>query len=519
MSKGGKKGEDHDRRPEPEDGHGTLPIPRSESDGSNPRLTDTDKVLQTSTEGSGPLMIGTHFRVVRKIGEGGMGSVYEVEHVRMHKRFAAKVIRKRYSGDEEALQRFELEAIAAGKIESGHIVQVVDLNTVDEYTYIIMELLRGQSLAAYLKKKVAEVPLAIEIARQITKGLIAAHQVDIVHRDLKPENIFLSEQDGKLVVKILDFGISKMMQGTLEDVSITKTGQIMGTPLYFSPEQARNSRGIDNRTDIYSLGIIMFEMLTGEPTFMSTSPAELIFMHISEPPPRPSKLNPDVTPKFEDVILRCLEKDPADRYQSAEELLEALDKLALGQFDHSTLSLSAPDQPPPKVDTTKMGLSYTNAGKRGRSRILIIAGGVGVLAVLVVAVLAFTTDFWKRPSSGVQVGTEVTPSPGGAETGGPPAKEPSTPAGGTAAPSAAAAKAPAPPPTDAGTDPEARSDVKEPAGTLASAEPKKPQKKPVKVKPPTKTKPPVEKKPPATEEPAVEPTKKVKPPEHDWTYP
>jgi serine/threonine-protein kinase len=499
------KGEQKDRRDPlaPDSDPYGLTQPQGRGDEGTLKIPASDEDLPGRLRGSGPRKIGKHYRVIRKIGEGGMGSVYEVEHERMQKRFAAKVIRRRYSDDEEALKRFELEAIAAGKIESDHIVQVVYLDTEKEYTYIVMELLRGRSLASIVRKRRLDVSLAVEIARQIARGLIAAHQVDIVHRDLKPENVFLSEREGKVVVKILDFGISKML-GSMHDVSITKTGQLVGTPLYFSPEQARNSRDIDQRTDIYSLGIILFEMLTGVPTFVSTSPVELIYKHLSEQPARPSTLNPEVDDRLEKVVLRCLEKDPGDRYQSADELLADLDMVAFGNVDVSTLNLQTPLAAPEPADTTKMGLSFTREGHGGRNRVVLIAVFAGVLLAAGLAVAFLGTDLWKQQGGTATSGSDAPPPAAEEPVGAGPERDARQPS------------SPPPPVLDAGTDPASHDDTPE-----VALEPSKSPRKPSKVKPPAKkpVKEPAGKKPSGGASPEPEPGDEPKKPEADWTYP
>ena len=459
-------------------------------------------------DGDVPENIGRSFRVVRKIGEGGMGVVYEVEHVRMRKRFAAKVILDRYARDREAIRRLEIEAIAASKIESSHIVQVTHLDTEDDVTYVIMELLRGRSLADTIQEGPTALPLAVEIARQVARGLAAAHGAGIIHRDLKPENIFLTEREGSLHVKILDFGISKIVGVETPDASLTRTGQIIGTPLYFSPEQARGLAGIDGRTDIYALGAILYEMATGGPVFSAPSPIDLMHKHMHEQPVPPSSRNPGVDGTLEKVILRCLEKEPADRFQSADELLVELDRLTIGHVDAATLSVSAP----PRNVTTKMGLSFPRARTGRRSRLLVFAGGSAVLVVVALAVL-FSTGLWRRPvaaDGGVSKPSSAMPATESAGTGSPPTRRTPSPASteGASMPSA-----PSPPvASDAGTD---LPHVEQAAVAAPSETPK--MSPAIKIKP-GKTKTPEVEEPPAEAEPEPEPPVKTKLPEHDWSY-
>jgi len=352
-----------------------------------------DTVLNSSSSGEVPesfpeplpaeslSTLGKFYRITRKIGEGGMGVVYEVEHTRMGKKFAAKVISKSYASDRDAVKRFELEAVAASKIDSPHIVQVVHLDTEGEYTYIVMELLKGRNLASVIHRRILPVPLAVEIAKQVARGLIAAHDAGIVHRDLKPENIFLVNQDGQLFVKILDFGISKIRYGGEAGVKLTKTGQIIGTPLYFSPEQAKGIMDVDGRTDIYALGVILFEMVTGRPVFESTNPIELMMKHASEPPPLPSMLNPEVSGALEKIILKCLAKNLEDRYQNATELYNDLCALKVEPITRETVvSATTITDPVGKiVDSSK---PFTSVKVKSSSKWWLIP----VIIVLIVAV-------------------------------------------------------------------------------------------------------------------------------------
>ncbi len=330
-----------------------------------------------------PKQLGKFYRVTRKIGEGGMGVVFEVEHTKMGKKFAAKVISRHFAREREAVRRFELEAIAASKIDNPHIVQVVHLDTEQDYTYIIMELLKGKNLAAVINKRSIPIPLAMEISRQVAKGLIAAHEAGIIHRDMKPENIFLINQEGNLYVKILDFGISKIQTGKDAGAALTKTGQIIGTPLYFSPEQARGMSDVDGRTDIYALGVIMFEMITGKPVFEALSPIDLMVKHATVQPPKPRESNPAIPDDLERIILKCLAKDANDRFQNARELLDALNAIESATLDRD-LVVSATSITDPLIhvaDSTRMEISVAKKKGGGSKKIYAIMGVVLLLAV------------------------------------------------------------------------------------------------------------------------------------------
>jgi hypothetical protein len=289
--------------------------------------------------------------------------------------------------------------VAASKIESPHIVQVTHLDTEGEYTYIIMELLKGRSLAELINKRPIPVHLAVEIAKQTAKGLIAAHQAGIVHRDLKPENIFLINQEGSLYIKILDFGISKIKLGPDSNVRLTKTGQIIGTPLYFSPEQAKGSSELDGRTDIYALGVIMFEMVTGRPVFDANNPLELMLMHASQPPPRPSTLVSGLAEPVEAIIMKCLEKNRDKRYQTAAELLADIEALEVPKPDRDTVvkATSVTDPLMQVTDSTRMEISVKGK-KTGKSRT--IAAVIGILLLLAVVTGAAAYYFMVMSKAG-----------------------------------------------------------------------------------------------------------------------
>jgi serine/threonine-protein kinase len=274
------------------------------------------------------------YRIVDQIGEGGMGVVYAAEHVELGHRVAVKVLRKHFTENADIVQRFFNEARAATRVRHPGIVQIFDFGRLADGTvYFVMELLEGVSLGDLLENGILPESYAAALTRQVAGALGAAHAVKIVHRDLKPDNVVIvRDPDVGLGerAKVLDFGIAKLvdMQGS---VSLrTQTGSVMGTPYYMSPEQSRGAGDIDHRSDIYSLGCILFEMVCGQPPFLSDGLGEVIGMHQFEPPPRPSALNAAVSDGLEAVILKTLEKKPDDRYQTMEELAQALSPLATG---------------------------------------------------------------------------------------------------------------------------------------------------------------------------------------------
>jgi serine/threonine protein kinase len=277
-----------------------------------------------------PTLEGTQigaYRMVHQIGEGGMGTVWLAEHSMLGRRAAVKVLHPMFSGRQDIVTRFFNEARAATAISDPGIVQIFDFgHHTDGTAYIVMELLEGEPLDQRLDRQGRfAVGDALRILRQVASALGAAHAHGIVHRDLKPENIFLvrdPEVVGGERAKILDFGIAKL---TGDHVGVkTQTSAVMGTPTYMSPEQCRGAGGVDQRSDIYALGCVLFALLTGQPPFNALGAGELIVMHLTEPAPRVSSRVPGVSPAVDDLIARCLEKDPARRFSSGAELAAAI---------------------------------------------------------------------------------------------------------------------------------------------------------------------------------------------------
>lgn len=274
-------------------------------------------------------LIGTmvgRFRVEKKIGQGGMGSVYELLQPAIHKRMALKLLHEEYVGRKEIVQRFFDEARAVNLIGHPSIVDITDFSHLpDGRPFIMMEYLQGESLEDYLKEKGAlEESEALEILRQICSALAAAHSKRIVHRDLKPENIFLLRRPHQAMqVKVLDFGIAKLRDKGDDEVNATQAGVVLGTPTYMSPEQAQgNTADADHRMDIYSLGAMLFQMLSGAPPFTGKTFAALLYKHITEPPPKLSDSRPDLAPGWTYVVDKALSKEPADRYQDVQAMLD-----------------------------------------------------------------------------------------------------------------------------------------------------------------------------------------------------
>jgi serine/threonine-protein kinase len=264
-------------------------------------------------------LLGGRYRLLKKLGEGGMGVVFEAEHVRLKQRFAVKLL-GRDVATASFVARFEREARAAAQLESRHVARVFDVDTGEDGSpFFAMELLRGRDLHAEISLR-GRLPWA-EAARVVQEacvGMSEAHDRGIVHRDLKPANLFLHRQDGGRIVKVLDFGISKSDGETA--LALTQTQQALGTPLYMSPEQVRSPKHVDARTDVWSLGVILYEALTGQPPFLGETLTGIAVSITNDVPPDVHALCDDVPVELAAVVVRALAKRPEDRFATAREL-------------------------------------------------------------------------------------------------------------------------------------------------------------------------------------------------------
>jgi serine/threonine protein kinase len=285
--------------------------------------------------------INDRYKVVGVIARGGMGKVYRAEQAPLGRLVALKVLSPSYNGDNDPgfHRRFFLEASIASKLNHPNTVTIFDYGkTDDDIFYIAMELLEGRTLQRALRDEGPFEPeRAMRIARQICRSLREAHSLGVIHRDLKPANVMLAKQEEGEFVKVLDFGLVKDLADTQEN--LTKTGLFMGSPKYMSPEQIR-SENVDHRADIYALGVLMYEMLSGKVPFDRANSVNILMAHIHEQVPTISELNPGVRipPTLESVVHRCMAKRPSDRYESMNEVLGALKLAAGGRSGHITLS-------------------------------------------------------------------------------------------------------------------------------------------------------------------------------------
>jgi serine/threonine-protein kinase len=287
----------------------------------------------TTPLGLGEVLAGK-YRVDRVIGAGGMGVVLEATHMELDQKVAIKMMREEGLRNAEARARFAREAKAAVRLKSNHVARVIDVGALENGApYLVMEYLEGSDLGTVLEDRGAlAIEEAVAFTLQACEAVAEAHGIGVVHRDLKPRNMFLTTSvDGKPLVKVLDFGISKLLRSNNEtaDVALTKTTDVMGSPSYMAPEQLKAARHADERSDIWSLGVILFELLTTRLPWEAESTSELCAMVFRDPPRSVRLLRPEVPAELEAVIGRCLAKERADRFPSVVELARALEPFAV----------------------------------------------------------------------------------------------------------------------------------------------------------------------------------------------
>ncbi len=349
-------------------------------------------------------VVAGKYSVTRLIGRGGMGAVFEGEHLGIGRKVALKFLDRTFATDETVASRFAREARAVTGIDSDHVVSVFDAGTDGKLSYLVMELLRGEDLGKRLRRD-KRVPLdaTLHMAGQVLRGLTAAHAAGVVHRDLKPENVFLTERaDDPAFVKIVDFGISKIARpksGTAP-LALTQKGVVIGTPLYMSPEQAQALRDLDGRADLYSLGAIVFECLSGRPPHVGETYEQIIVSICIQDAPDIRSLVPSVPDGVATFLARALERDRAKRFRSAHEMLSALRVLAPNDPAMRPLSIASPPESSAateEVVSPRVGgatdVSWADSGRpvvpseasapraRGRLPLVLVAGGAMVLGV------------------------------------------------------------------------------------------------------------------------------------------
>jgi serine/threonine-protein kinase len=272
-------------------------------------------------------VIAGKYCLERELASGGMGAVWVARHLALDERVAVKFMAGTLPQTAEARARFAREAQVAARLRGPNVVEVLDCGVDGDLPYLVMELLQGEHLGDRLRREHRlPLPAVASIAAQVARALTRAHAAAIVHRDLKPANLFLARVDGEEVVKVLDFGIAKALSGPA--IEATNGDVLLGSPQYMAPEQARASRGIDHRADLWSLAAILFRALTGLPAFEGTSAVDVIVQICTGPTPVPSRVAPELPPELDAFFLRALDRDPARRFASAREMAEALGNIA-----------------------------------------------------------------------------------------------------------------------------------------------------------------------------------------------
>jgi serine/threonine protein kinase len=316
------------------------------------------------------------YQVIEELGHGGMGRVYKVQDTDIKEKVALKLLRPEITLDKEAVERFSNELKLARKISHRNVCRMFDLGRAEGTTFITMEFVPGEDLKSFIHRaKQLSIGTAISIAKQVCEGLEEAHRLGIVHRDLKPGNIMI-DKDGD--AKIMDFGIARSLSGR----GITGAGVLIGTPEYMSPEQVEG-KDIDQRSDLYSLGVILYEIVTGRLPFSGDTPLSVAHKQKYEAPEDPKKLNPQVPDDLSRMILKCLEKDKEKRYQSAEELRSEL--------THLEAEIPTAERAIPKRKTTKAKETTVGVGKIKWKKVALYTGAAVILALIAYAGLHFFT--------------------------------------------------------------------------------------------------------------------------------
>ena len=407
-------------------------------------------------------ILAEKYRIDRILGVGGMGAVVAATHLQLDQKVALKFMLPAGMANSALVGRFAREARAAARLKSDHVARVLDVGTLPGGApFMVMEYLDGCDLASVLEKDgPMHVPSAVDCVLQACDAVAEAHTLGIVHRDLKPQNLFLTQRnDGHALIKVLDFGISKLKSD--EDLGLTKTSEVIGSPYYMSPEQLKSSRGADERSDIWALGVILYELLTAKVPWAAESVTALTVMILQETPVDVARVRAEVPPGLADVVRRCLEKDPRARFSSiaelaaalapfappdSQELVQRIARIGAGPtpFPRAPMSLRVPVAGSTSVNGVEQTMLSPTRSRRGATLAIVAV----VLGAAAVGVVVSQRQPANPPSAATATGFSVTAPGTGAQPLAPPAPSatadtsPSATAAATAS-SAVSAAAPA----------------------------------------------------------------------------
>lgn len=324
-------------------------------------------------------ILGNRYILLERVGEGGMALVYKARCQLLNRYVAIKILRPEFTADEEFIKKFKRESMASASLSHSNIVGIYDVGEEDGIYYIVMEYIHGQTLKEYIQAKGKLEPMeAIKIAKQISYGLEHAHKNGVVHRDIKPHNIMITDD---MTVKVADFGIARASS----NVTMTNTGKVMGSVHYFSPEQARGGYS-DHRTDIYSLGVVMYEMLVGKPPYDAESPITVALKHIQEDVVEPMFIDKNIPKALNDVVMKAMQKDMTKRYQNIRDLIGDLE-LAQNSPDTMLYNWELEKEKTIAIPLEEIGkeLEKTKKPVKKSNKIKIIFGSLSILVVLLIA--------------------------------------------------------------------------------------------------------------------------------------